>query len=110
MAQTPEGKVKDKVRKLLKEYHAWYFLPGNNGFGKSGVPDFVVCVGGRFVGIECKADATKRPTELQLKAAREIQLAGGDWLLVCDDATLKTLEQTLDHYGWKEKHVNRGES
>jgi hypothetical protein len=92
MSRTPEGKIKDKVRAMLKAHKVWYFLPGNNGYGKSGIPDFVGCVGGRFFGIECKADASKKPTELQLKCAADITKAGGRWFLVCDDESLDEAE------------------
>ena len=95
MSNTPEGRVKDKVRAMLKRHQIWYFLPGNNGMGRSGVPDFVCCVGGRFVGIECKADATKRPTPLQMAAASGIERAGGRWFLVCDEASLVHTEAVL---------------
>lgn len=95
MAQTPEGKIKDKVRKVFKELGVWYFLPGNNGFGKSGIPDFVACVSGKFLGVECKADYSKKPTELQIRTGQQILAAGGQWLVVCDDASLNKLLQTL---------------
>lgn len=83
---------------MLKAHKVWYFLPGNNGYGKSGIPDFVCCVGGRFIGIECKADARKRPTDLQLACASQIELAGGRWFLVYDDATLAQAEAVIVSY------------
>lgn len=98
MANTPEGRIKDKVRAMLKAHKVWYFLPGNNGFGKSGVPDFVCCVAGRFIGIECKADASKRPTELQMRCGAQITDAGGRWFLVYDDETLAEAEAVVVSY------------
>jgi Holliday junction resolvase len=95
MAQTPEGKVKAKVVKLLKEYGVWYFFPASNGFGKAGIPDVVACFKGKFLSIECKSDASKKPTDLQVMRGKEIQQAGGVWMVVCDDATLSTLEFTI---------------
>lgn len=92
-SSTPEGKIKDKVKALFKEYKVWYFLPGNNGFGRSGVPDFVACVDGYFFSVECKADKTKKPTALQVKCGEQIRKAGGVWLLVYDDDTLAELLQ-----------------
>ena len=38
---TPEGKVKDKVKKILKELKAYYIMPATGGYGSSGAPDFV---------------------------------------------------------------------
>jgi len=95
MSNTPEGRVKDKVRAMLKRHQIWYFLPGNNGMGSSGVPDFVCCVSGRFIGIECKADATKRPTPLQMACASKIEMAGGRWFLVYDEASLAEAEAVI---------------
>jgi hypothetical protein len=85
---TPEGKVKKQVVDLLKKHKIWYFFPANNGFGKAGIPDLIAIVGGIFVGIECKADRTKKPTELQIRCGAEIREAGGEWFLVCDEHSL----------------------
>jgi len=73
---TPEGKVKAKVKKTLLEIGAYYAMPVGTGFGNAGVPDFLVCVRGRFIGIECKANGGK-PTALQLKNLADIESAGG---------------------------------
>ena len=95
MAQTPQGKVTAQVVKLLKEYGIWYFFPGNNGFGKSGIPDIVCCVHGCFVGIEVKSGPKRQPTPLQLKCAGEIRASGGWWFLVYDAITLTELAAFL---------------
>jgi Holliday junction resolvase len=81
MAQTPEGKVKDKVRKLLKELEVYYFMPPTGGFGKSGVPDFICCTDGLFLAIECKAGANM-PTPLQNREIDLIRAAGGTAMVV----------------------------
>jgi len=83
---TPEGKVKKKVTKQLKELGAYYFFPFSGGYGKSGVPDIVGCFEGRFFGIECKA-GKNTPTALQEKNLRDIAKAGGlSWVVNEDDA------------------------
>ena len=92
---TPEGKIKRKVVEVLKAHDVWYFFPGNNGFGKSGIPDIIAIVGGRFVGIECKADPKKQPTELQRRCGEDIQRAGGIWLLVRCVEDINEVEQCL---------------
>ena len=81
MASTPEKKVKDKIIKILRDSNVYYFYASTHGFGRSGIPDLVCCVGGKFVGIECKAGSNK-PTELQLRELRAIQAAGGRSLVV----------------------------
>ncbi len=92
---TPEGKIKRKVTELLRDNDIWYFFPGNNGFGKSGIPDIIAIVGGRFVGIECKADPTKKPTELQKRCGEEIKAAGGLWFLIRSVEDLREVEECL---------------
>jgi hypothetical protein len=84
MATTPEKKVKDKVVKLLKSHEIYYFFPATHGFGRSGVPDIICCVRGRFVGIECKA-GTNKPTALQEKEMNAIMQAGGYTYVVNED-------------------------
>jgi Holliday junction resolvase len=84
MATTPESKVKAKVVKLLKQYGAYYFFPATHGFGRSGVPDVVCCVKGRFLAIECKAGANK-PTPLQEREINAIRTARGIAMVVNED-------------------------
>jgi len=78
---TPEKKVKDKVKKILAEFGAYYFMPATGGYGKSGVPDIVACIKGRFIGIECKANGGK-PTALQEKNLIDIMNVGGISIIV----------------------------
>jgi hypothetical protein len=100
MAQTPESKVKRKVTEMLRACNVWYFFPANNGFGKGGIPDIVACIDGRFLGIECKANATLKPTALQLSCKAEIERAGGKWFLVRDDASLAELTAYITNKLW----------
>lgn len=98
MAETPEGKVKRKIKELLKSYGSdvYYFMPAMGSFGKSGVPDIVACVRGAFVGIEVKADKKKNPpTELQNKNLEEIRTATGH-ALVIDGGDLEFLKGYLE--------------
>lgn len=76
MATTPEGKVKNQVKKILDTHQAYYFMPATGGFGRSGVPDIVGCLHGVFFSIECKA-GKGIPTALQEREIRNIRNAGG---------------------------------
>ena len=49
-----ESDVKDDIKKVLTKHGVWYFMPSMNGYGRSGIPDFVCCVNGRFMAIEAK--------------------------------------------------------
>jgi Holliday junction resolvase len=93
MADTPERKVKKKVIEILKEKDAYYSMPVASGFGNSGVPDILVCYGGTFFGIECKANGGK-PTKLQLSNLAHIKRAGGVALLI-DEGNVQELGQYL---------------
>lgn len=104
---TPEQKIKRKVSALFKQYDVWYFMPASNGYGKAGIPDYVACVDGRFLGVECKADATKKPTTLQIKQGNDIMAHGGQWLVVCDDETLQKLETVVRTLRELNNHVGR---
>jgi len=81
MATKPEVKVKSAVKKLLEKHGAYYFTPVTSGFGSSGVPDFVACIKGRFIGIEAKAGKGK-PTALQDRNLSQIMDNGGVAVLV----------------------------
>lgn len=94
MASTPEKKVKDAVVKILQEYGAYYFSPVTGGFGKSGVPDIIVCYRGRFIGIECKA-GTNRPTALQERELSLIQQAMG-YPLVVNETSVDQVKVVLE--------------
>tara|TARA_R110000868_G_scaffold206995_3_gene455960 strand:- start:1060 stop:1356 length:297 start_codon:yes stop_codon:yes gene_type:complete len=93
---TPEGKVKRKVVEILKKHEVWYFFPANNGFGKSGIPDIIAIVNGEFIGIEVKS-ATGKPTELQKICGKQIEEAGGTWLVVSNDVTLEVLDAVIQN-------------
>ena len=84
MALTPEGKVKAKVVKILREEGVYYFFPATHGYGRSGVPDVICCVAGKFLGIECKAGTTK-PTALQVHEIEQIRSAGGVAVVVNEE-------------------------
>jgi Holliday junction resolvase len=76
MATTPEGKVKDKIKKVLKERGIYFVMPATGGYGSSGAPDILVCHRGMFYGIECKAGDNK-PTALQKDNLNRIEENGG---------------------------------
>ena len=93
MAQTPEAKVKAKIKAILKAHGAYYAMPIGTGLGNSGVPDFLVCHAGRFLGIEAKAGKGKT-TALQEKNLRQIREAGGV-AMVINETNIAELEEWL---------------
>jgi hypothetical protein len=104
MAHTPEGYVKDMIKNKMEESFSmcWRFMPVQGGYGKGGVPDFIYCVCGLFIGIEAKAPGGEC-TGLQLNQARLIRRAGGYVAVVsseqqCDQAIeeIRVILESLD--------------
>ena len=93
MAQTPESKVKDKLRKQLDAMGIYHFMPPANGFGRSGIPDIIGCFNGQFVAFECKA-GKNIPTALQEREMRNIQAAKG-WAFVINEDNVDNIEALL---------------
>lgn len=94
MATTPEGKIKRKLDKMLKEFAGviWVYSPQAGPFGKSGVPDRLILANGVLIGAECKADAKKKPTKLQEKCMSEMENAGAICYVVFDDAGVEAVK------------------
>lgn len=90
---TPEGRVKRTVTNQLKALGAYYFFPATGGYGRSGVPDIIGCLHGKFFGIECKAGKNK-PTALQEKNLSDINTAGGVALVV-NEENMADVRETL---------------
>lgn len=95
MAMTPEGRVKAQVKQWLKDRGIWYYMPVQNGMGVTGIPDFICCWKGRFIGIETKAPGKR--ANLSANQERQIHLihrSGGVAIVVDDAAQLDQLERT----------------
>lgn len=95
-ATTPEGRIKNKLSKMLRDKGIWYFYPASNGFGRAGIPDLIAIVDGLFVGLECKADPSKKPTALQKKCGEDIEKAGGVWFLVNSDEMIQNVQEFIE--------------
>lgn len=89
MAQTPEGKVKAQVKKYLATKGAWWCMPIGTGWGRSGIPDFLVAWRGQFIAIETKAPGKiKNTTTMQDRELDEIRAAGATAVVVDDVSQL----------------------
>ena len=78
---TPEANVKRQIRKILDTTKAYYAMPIGTGYGNSGVPDFLVCHKGHFIGIEAKA-GKGTTTALQEQHLADIRAAGGSTFVI----------------------------
>ncbi len=74
---TPEGRVKEEIKKVLKEFGVWFYMPVPSPMGRAGIPDFmgVTPWDGKALGIEAKAPKGK-PTENQKRFIQEMTAAG----------------------------------
>lgn len=91
---TPESAIKARIRKILDTTHTYYAMPVGSGYGNSGVPDFLACHKGTFIGIEAKAGKGKT-TALQDAHLARIKEAGGKALVV-NETNLEELKELLN--------------
>lgn len=91
-----EADVKKAVKKILSKYgeNVWWYMPVQTGYGVHGVPDFIVCFRGVFVGIETKFGYNK-PTANQERQMNSIATAGGQ-VFVVNENNLNELEAALE--------------
>ena len=74
--ESSEKRLKEKVLAMLKKEFrdAWVYKTADRW--KSGIPDVLVCRGGRFFASELKVGKNKA-TKLQLNVLKKIKRAGG---------------------------------
>ena len=92
----PEKRIKDKLNAMLKAEQV--FNHPNlvfRGYGTVGIPDKTAIVCGQYIGIEVKADKTKKPTPIQNAMMKRIEKAGGKCFVVCDDETIEIVRQYI---------------
>lgn len=99
MSTTPEGKVKKQVREVLKAKGIWYYQPVQNGLGVVGIPDFIACWNGRFLGIETKAPGKRAQTTANQDAVLKAIRDHGGFSIVIDD--IAQLHEFLDNIAWR---------
>lgn len=77
-----EKNFENKVKKFLEEKGFWFLKYwGGAAYTKSGIPDLLVCMHGRFLGLEIKAP-NGEPSELQLYNLEKIRKAKGYGILL----------------------------
>ena len=100
MATTPEAKVKAQVVKILKSTGAWHCFPVASGYGRSGIPDIIACIEGKFVAVECKVGKGKT-TALQDRELVNIWKAGGaTW--VVNEEKIEEFRAYVERGGYRE--------
>lgn len=93
---TPEGRVKTAVNKVLDQYQPIYvYMSVPYGYGKSTL-DYLVCYRGHFIAIETKAPG-ETPTSRQNSILREIAGAEGFTLVIDREDGCGELIKLLEH-------------
>ena len=82
MMKPLERHVRARVKLALKTFSIHRHSAVAGPYSTLGVEDDTVCMYGRYVGIESKVDATKKPTALQRTNALSVVASGGCMLLI----------------------------
>lgn len=93
---TPEGKVKDRIKKILKAHNIWYYMPVSMGMGQHGIPDFLCCLNGKLFSVEAKA-GTNKPTGLQEMQMSRLRDAGATTFTINED-NLGAIETWINNH------------
>lgn len=93
---TPEGKIKEKVKSVLRNYMTYWHCPVQNGMGAPSL-DFVGCYRGMFFAIETKA-GNKKPTPRQVTTIEDMQAAGAEVFVVNEVSGLEELKNWLEFH------------
>lgn len=93
-----EKLFENKIKKFLTEQDVWFVKFFANNFTRSGIPDLLCCVNGKFVAIEVKSDKGK-PSVLQLRQIELIKKSNGIGLILYpkDFEEFKNLIMELKH-------------
>jgi len=98
MAKTPEGLVKDMVKKRLNKRSIFYKMIVPHPYGANvGISDFQVHHRGHIIVIETKPrTGRKKPTPKQAEYMDEIDKAGGVSFVVRNEDDMTRVEEYLD--------------
>lgn len=73
---TTEKTIENQIKRYLDSIDAWYLKVHGSAYQRSGVPDIIACINGRFVAIEVKKTGGV-VSALQEANIRLIEQSGG---------------------------------
>lgn len=91
---TPEGKVKARVKRILKKHEVYYFMPVQTGYGMPTL-DFLCCHRGSFFAIETKAPGKKPTTRQKIIIAEMLQASAEVFVIDGSEGSFDSLENWL---------------
>ena len=99
MSKKPETIFAEKVDRDLKEtFGKDIFIENIQQAAKSGSPDRLICLKGRFIALELKVDQGE-PTKLQIIKLARINRAGGYGMVAYPQTWRMILEHIKSTYG-----------
>lgn len=103
---TPEGEVKNKIKKILDAHSEYitYLMYVPTGYGGVGTEDFTLCAYGIFMAVEAKATEKSKLSEMQKERRLKVLNAGGIHLIIHKD-NLDVLSMFLDKIRLKRKTI-----
>lgn len=75
--------VKDTFKQVSEQYPGklWWFMPPANGYGRSGIPDFVGCFNGQLFAVETKFASGKLTAHQLNETAALTQANARVWIV-----------------------------
>ena len=49
-----EKSIENKIKQYLSKLNVYHYKVHGNGFQRSGIPDIIACINGKFLGLEIK--------------------------------------------------------
>lgn len=95
MTQTPEAKVKRKIKEYLKSIGVFYVEVPGGVYGKKGSSDLIVCYKGHFLAVEGKAGYGKQ-SDWQKLRQHQIEASGGIYITVWTLESFKDFLSSLE--------------
>lgn len=97
MPMKKEADVKAAIKKILASLpNCWWYMPVQTGYGVRGVPDFIICLSGHFIGLETKFGGNTLSPHQQIQRDKIVR-AYGDYYVVTED-TIDAMETLLREY------------
>lgn len=101
-----EKDVKHQVKKLLDKHGWFWFMPPANGFGRTGISDFLVIRTGVFMAIETKLGKAE-PSSMQRGFLSTIASHDG-FAFVVNENNLDSLQAWLEAFDRSGQAVQHG--
>lgn len=100
MPRQPEGRIGKRIRAYLEELGCFVVKihGGDNPFQEAGLPDYLVCYRGYFIGLEVKQPG-EEPSKAQLAVGRRITNSLGAFATVSSVEDVDRLLRRLRRKG-----------